>query len=106
MSDSLNEDTKRKAVLALHQAMISGTSLKRSVSAALQSLEPQPMIVRDPNNLSVTLRPPRDVAKAFAHTLQHLGGDPDYRLHTSFVSKVLAHTPQCPALPATAPSPI
>ena len=95
MSDSLNEDTKRKAVLALHRSMILGTSLKCSVSAALQRPEHQPMMVRDPNNPSLTLNSPKDVAQAFAHTLQRLGGDPDYHPHTSFVSKVLAHTPQC-----------
>ena len=96
MSDSLNEDTKRKAVSALGRNMISGTFLKRSVSAALQSPEPQPMIVRDPNYSSHTLNSSKDVGPAFARTLQHFGGDPDYHAPTSFVCKVLAHTPQCP----------
>ena len=54
------------------------------------------MIVRDPDNPSLTLNSPKDVAQTFAHTLQHLGGDPNYHHPTSFVSKVLAHTPQCP----------
>ena len=67
----------------------------RSLSAALQRPEPQPMIVRDPKNPSLTLNSPKDVAQAFAHTLQQLGGDPDHHRPTSFVSKVLAHTPQC-----------
>ena len=96
MCDSLKKDTKRKAASALHRILIWGTSLKRSVSAALQSREPQPMIVRDQNNLSLTLNSPKEVAQAFAHTLQHLGGDPDYHPHASFVSRVLAHTPQMP----------
>ena len=96
MSDSLNEDTKRKAVSALHCSLIPGTSLKRSVSAALQRPEPQAMIVCDPNNPSLNLNSPKDVAQTFAHTLQHLGGNPDYHPPTSFASKVLADTPQCP----------
>ena len=96
MSGSLNEDTRRKALRALHRSMISGTSLKCSVSAALQRPEPQPMIIRDPNNSSLTLNSPTDVAQALAHTLQHFGGDSDHHPHTSFVCKVLAHYPSCP----------
>ena len=97
MSDSLNEDTKRKVVSALHRSMISGASFKLSISAALQRPQPQPMMVRDPNNASLTLDSPKDVAQAFAQTLQQLGGDPDYHPPTSFASEVLAHTPQCPS---------
>ena len=96
ISDSLNEDSKQKAVSALHSSMISGTSLKHSVCAALQRPEPQLMIIRDPNNPSLTLNSPKDLAQTFAHSLQHLGGDPDYHPPTSFVSKVLANTLQCP----------
>ena len=103
MCDSLSKDTKRKAVSALHRSMISGTTLKRSVSAALQRPEPQPMIVRDPNNPSLTLNAPKDVAQTFAHTLQHLGGDPDYHPPAAFVSKVLAHTPPCPTTAPNSP---
>ena len=92
MSDSLNEDTKQRAFSALHQTMISGTSLERSSSVALQRWEPEPMIVCHPDNPSLTLNSRKDVAQTFAHSLQHLGGDPDYRPPTSFVSKVfLAH---------------
>ena len=77
--------------------MISGTSLKRSLSAALQRPVTQPIIVRDPKNPSLTLNSPKDVAQAFTHPLQQLGGDPYYHPPTSFVSKVLAHCPQCPS---------
>ena len=77
-------------------ALSLGISLKHPVSAVLQRPEPQPMIARDPNNPSLILNSPKDVAEAFAHTLQHLGGDPDYHGPRSFVSKVLAHTPGCP----------
>ena len=96
ISDSLNEDSDQKAVSALHSSMISGTSLKHSVCAALQRPEPQPMIIRDPNNPSLTLNSPKNLAQTFAHTLQHLGGDPDYHPPTSFVSKVTGKHPPMP----------
>ena len=54
------------------------------------------MIVRDADNPSLTLNSPKGVAKPFAHTLQHLGGYPDFHPPTYFLSKVFTHTPQCP----------